>query len=101
MRARYCAYALGLVEFILATTHPDSEQWTRDRATWAGEVARFARDTRFLGLEVRSSSRDGDAGEVCFAARLERGGVDVSFAERSRFARVDGRWLYRSGVILE
>ncbi len=100
MRARFSAYAGGLVEFILESTHPDNEQRLRDRQTWALEVAGFCRSTVFESLEVRASSCEGDEGEVSFAARLTRAGEDVSFAERSRFVRPDGRWLYHSGVMI-
>lgn len=102
MRSRYCAYALGLVDYILDTTHPDNAEARPDRAAWAREVAAFAQATRFVGLEVRSSAVHEGWGEVVFRARLLRDGEDVSFAERSRFERAgdDSRWVYHSGEML-
>lgn len=99
MRSRYCAYALGLVDYILATTDPEGGAWEHDRASWAADVLRFASSTSFTGLEIRSSHESGDRGEVTFHAQLRRGGDDVSFAERSSFVRVEGRWLYHDGEV--
>lgn len=99
MRARYSAYALGDVPFIIATTDPGGPQAEPDRRRWAEQVAAFCRTTRFLGLEVRAASTapDGERGVVSFFARLERGGEDTSFGERSQFVRRGGRWLYHAG----
>lgn len=89
MRSRYSAYALGLVDYVLATTHPDGPP------TSAESVARFCRDTAFEGLTVEHHSEDGDHGEVRFHAQLTQHGQDASFSEHSVFERVDGRWLYK------
>lgn len=97
MRSRYAAYALGLVEYVLATTDPRGPQAERDRAAWAASVADFSRRTRFEGLEVQDAHTSGDEGQVRFRARLTQGGRDASFTERSLFVRRDGRWLYVSG----
>ncbi|NVB38556.1 SEC-C domain-containing protein [Pseudenhygromyxa sp. WMMC2535] len=101
MRSRYSAYALGLVEYILATTHPDSPLAKRDKLVWVGEVASFCQGTRFEGLEVREASAEGARGMVAFFVRLSAQGRDTSFGERSVFFRVGGRWLYHSGELLE
>lgn len=98
MRSRYCAYAIGAVDYILATTHPEGPHFEADARAWASEVAEFCEHTRFEGLEVRSSDEQGDRGEVTFLARLRQGGRDVSFVERSTFVREQGRWLYHSGT---
>lgn len=97
MRSRYCAYAMGLTDYILATTDPTGPHFEADTAAWRASVQRFSTETRFLGLEVLAASERGDEGEVRFRATLERGGQDTSFGETSRFRRVSGRWLYHSG----
>ncbi len=97
MRSRYAAYALGLVDYILATTAPGGPQFRPDRRQWAADVAAFSRDHAFVGLEVEEAGAEGDEGWVQFNARLTRGGRDASFRERSTFVRRDGRWLYLSG----
>ena len=96
MRSRYSAYALGLVDYVLRTTHPDGPHHGGPEQREA--VARFCRDTTFEGLAVHEVSADGDRGEVAFHATLSQGGRDASFGERSVFFRVDGRWLYHSGT---
>jgi len=99
MRSRYSAYAIGAVDYLIATTDPTGPQARADRTRWAEEIALFCRHTRFEKLTIRHASSDGDHGEVSFFARLSRDGEDVSFAERSRFSRIDGRWLYHSGEL--
>lgn len=95
MRSRYSAYAVGDVDYIIATTAPDGPQFQADRAAWARDIAEFCAHTRFEKLEVRVVAPVVDErGEVEFFARLSRGGEDVSFAERSVFVRREGRWLY-------
>jgi SEC-C motif-containing protein len=97
MRSRYCAYAIGNVDYVLSTTHPEGPQFRSDTRDWAANVADFCSNTSFEGLEVRSARESGDRGEVVFLARLVQGGRDVSFVEHSVFVRENGRWLYYSG----
>lgn len=99
MRSRYSAYAVGAVDYLIATTDPAGPQWRDDRSAWADEIEQFCRHTRFEKLIVRSATADEDHGEVVFFAKLSRAGEDVSFEERSAFTRVDGRWLYHSGIV--
>lgn len=99
MRSRFSAYALGMAEFVLETTHPDSPLQQPDRGQWLGEVIAFSRDTRFLGLEILASSQEGDRGRVHFRARLEQEGRDASFEEDSEFRLLDGDWLYFDGSL--
>ncbi|MBN2799248.1 MAG: SEC-C domain-containing protein [Deltaproteobacteria bacterium] len=98
MRSRYAAYAVGDAAYILATTHPAGPQAQADRGRWLEEVRRFSEGTDFVGLTVLSAGSEGDEGFVSFHAALRQGGRDASFGERSRFLRVEGRWLYWDGV---
>jgi SEC-C motif-containing protein len=93
MRSRYCAYALGLTDYILKTTHPDSDHFRADTALWRQSVTAFCDGTEFVGLDILESGED----YVTFRARLTQGGNDASFVERSTFARSDGRWAYFAG----
>lgn len=97
MRSRYTAYAGGISEYILATTHPDGPHHSDDRRQWTRDVRAFAEGTDFVGLDVLASDEDGDVGHVTFRAHLRQDGRDASFTERSTFYRVDDRWLYHSG----
>jgi SEC-C motif-containing protein len=95
MRSRYSAYAVGDVDYIIATTDPEGPQFEGDRAAWVRSIAAFCEATRFEQLEIRAASPVTDEhARVEFFARLSRGGEDVSFVERSAFVRRDGRWLY-------
>jgi len=87
MRSRYSAYALGLIDYLLATWHP---------STSPGELA--LSPVKWLGLEVRHAQATGDAGVVEFVARYRDAGRGVRLHEVSRFVREDGRWLYIDGT---
>ena len=101
MKARFAAYAVGAVGFIVETTDPDGEAREQDEQAWREGIARFSEQTDFIEVDVLDSEEEGDEAFVTFAARLERGGEDASFTERSRFRRIDGRWFYSSGEQLD
>ena len=99
MRARYTAYAIGDVDFLVRTTHPEGPQFEPDTETWKRELVAYCKATTFAGLTVLEHDVDEDAGRahVTFRADLRQGGSPVGFTERSLFLLVDGRWLYHSG----
>lgn len=87
MRSRYSAFAVGDAAYLSRTWHPS----TRPR-----RIHLHADDT-WIGLEVRSTTGGGlldEAGTVEFEARCRRGGEVHVVQERSRFERVEGRWVY-------
>ena|SRR5690349_5737084 len=89
MRARYAAFALGLVGYVnatLARSHPP-QPFTRGRE-------------RYLDLRIMHTSLDRDSGEVLFYAKIFEKGADRSFAELSSFVREDGAWKYESGLLV-
>ena len=87
MRSRYSAYALGLIDYLLATWHP---------STAPGELE--LSPVKWLGLEVLHAQSAGDAGVVEFVARLRDGsGRAQRMHETSRFVREGGRWFYIDG----
>ncbi|MFY7974652.1 MAG: YchJ family protein [Rubrivivax sp.] len=92
MRSRYCAWALGLRDYLLATWHPST------RPTDFGELDSRR---RWLGLEVRSHRVTGpNTAEVEFVARSkEAGGRATRHDELSRFRLETGRWTYVDGDI--
>lgn len=92
MRSRYSAYVLGLGDYLAATWHPD----TRPSSIDVGSAE--AKATRWLGLDVKRHSADGDRATVEFVARYRVGGGSAQrLHELSRFERIDGRWYYRDG----
>lgn len=90
MRARYSSYVRHDAAFLLASWHPTTRPPTMT----------FGHDTEWLGLEVIDTEAGGALdthGLVEFRARFQRAGEFFELHERSRFERVDGRWLYIDG----
>lgn len=89
MRSRYSAYALGLVDYLLATWHPDTRPAALDLT---------ADPARWIGLSVRRHTVvDDDHQSVEFVARHKVGGRAQRLHETSRFVREGGRWFYVDG----
>jgi SEC-C motif-containing protein len=98
MRSRYSAYALGLIEYIVITTHPAGSQYDADALRWRASLADFCRASRFVGLQIlETGPLAGTDAFVAFRARLLQDGADASFGERSRFRQLDGVWKYLDG----
>ncbi len=93
MRSRYSAFVLGDADYLRATWHPDT------RPAELGLDAPGAPRTAWLGLSVKQHRATGpDTAEVEFVARYRVGGGSaVRLHESSRFACLDGRWLYVDG----
>ena len=95
MRSRYSAYAVGAVDYLGETLHPEHRSdWDRDA------TARWAEQSTWLGLEILSTEDGGpqdETGMVEFVARFTEKGQPRQHIERSRFQRVDGRWYYVDG----
>jgi SEC-C motif-containing protein len=87
MRARYCAFAVGDLGYLLGTYHSSSrpEAFSLDRSIeW----------TRLAVLATEEGGLFDSAGTVQFRAVYARDGKRGVHAETSRFAREDGRWTY-------
>lgn len=99
MRSRYAAYALGLWKYIIETTDPESAHFLRDRQQWKQEIMHFSKQTDFIDLEIIEFHPGSETAFVTFLARLQQGGQDVSFTEKSRFRKHGKQWLYQDGVL--
>jgi SEC-C motif domain protein len=98
MRSRFCAYALGLVDYVLDSTHPSGSIWRPDRAAWADDIAAFCQGTEFVRLAVvKTGEHEGDP-TVTFEAQLRQHGRLTPFVERSRFRELQGRLMYLEAV---
>ncbi|MDB4958226.1 MAG: motif domain protein [Myxococcales bacterium] len=95
MRSRYTAYVRGEIDYLL-TTHDASSRASVDREA----IARWSRETQWLGLEIRDV-RDGgeldERGVVEFIARGVTAGRPFAQHERSQFRKHDGAWFYVDG----
>lgn len=99
MRARYSAYVLGEVDYVLGTHAPDSREGV-DRAA----TEQWSKQAEWRGLEIVATEKGGaadDTGVVEFIARYQVKGQDLSHHERSRFVKVDGRWYYGDGDMVK
>ena len=95
MRSRYSAYVRGDIDYLHDTLHPDS------RADHDREAARrWASQSEWLGLDIRGTEPGSgdDEGFVEFVAKFRERGVLRQHHERSRFARLGGRWYYVDGA---
>ena len=97
MRSRYSAYAVGAVDYLGETLHPEH------RADWDREAtARWAERSTWLGLEIvatEAGGPDDEEGIVEFIARFTERGQPKQHHERSRFRRHGGRWYYVDGEV--
>ncbi|HYI32931.1 MAG TPA: YchJ family metal-binding protein [Glaciibacter sp.] len=87
MRSRYSAFAVGDVDYLLATWHPQS------RPTFL----ELEPALRWYRLDILGSERGGmldSKGTVEFRAWYTLDGVSGDQHEVSQFLREDGRWLY-------
>ena len=98
MRSRYSAYALDLVDYILATTHPDHPDATQPLKERKNSIHYFCKQTQFVGLDILEFHEALPYSTVTFYAHLIQKGKDASFTEKSEFALKEGRWLYRRAI---
>lgn len=99
MRSRYCAYVLGLNEYIEHTWHGS----TRPNLAELGDESGA---TKWLGLTIEqaypSSEQPNTEAFVQFTARYKVGGAGaVRMRELSRFVREQEQWYYIDGVFLD
>lgn len=97
MRSRYCAYALGLVNYIIQTTHKNNSCYQKNTAVWKKELKTFCKETHFENLEILHFEEQGNLAYVSFIATLKQGSQDVSFTEKSSFKKEGKAWLYLGG----
>jgi SEC-C motif domain protein len=97
MRSRYVAFTLGDLDYIEKTcTEQASMSFNRV------DLERSLPGTEWLGLEIKGT--EGGLGEDSFGAvnfefRYRNNGKTFTQAERARFRRVDGKWLYDDSKI--
>lgn len=99
MRSRFSAYALGKVEYIIKTTHPKHKDQLIALAQRKKQIEAFCKSTQFENLTILETEKSLPYSYVTFHAQLSQGGQDVSFTEKSRFEKLDGKWFYLDGII--
>lgn len=90
MRSRYSAFAVGDIDYLLASWHPSTQPSSLE----------LDPDLCWFRLDILRSDRGGmldTEGTVEFRAHYRHGGSADSQHEVSRFRRVDRRWRYLDG----
>jgi SEC-C motif-containing protein len=99
MRSRFSAYALGKVDYLIAT-RPEAKRAAENRE----ELAQYCKSVSCVGLKIVGKEKGGkadDTGVVTFHASIQANGRRSLHIETSTFAREDGRWVYVDGVVKE
>ncbi len=97
MKSRYVAYVVGDSAYIVKTTHPNNHDYSDKVKDWREGIELFSRSTEFLGLEILEFEDGEEEAFVTFRAKLSSGDM----VERSRFLKMEGRWLYERGEFIE
>jgi SEC-C motif domain protein len=110
MRSRYVAYALSLVDYLMATTHRDNPGYKKQTLLWRTELTAYCNALSCLGLAIRATqpatatllatpASPGARATVSFVAKLQQGVASPTYLmhETSVFKLMGKRWLYFSG----
>jgi SEC-C motif-containing protein len=101
VRSRYAAFALGEIDYLIRTLHPDHVDAGVPRETLLATLRAASRSYKYTGLTILESRSEGDQATVVFRARVFDKGRDLSFVEASTFVRSGGAWRYLSGDTVE
>ncbi|MCB1180834.1 MAG: SEC-C domain-containing protein [Chlamydiia bacterium] len=94
MRSRYSGYALGKVDYIIDTSHPDIKKNLK-----RSELEMFCKIVDFHDLKILKTELVEPISTVTFRAILKQNERDISFTEKSFFEKIDGRWIYTRGEL--
>lgn len=98
MRSRYAAFAMGQVEYLWRTLHPQYPDRVRPREELLRDLRRSVRRLRYHGLTILDSRTGSDEAQVLFRARVFDHGKDCSFIELSTFLTEPEGWRYFDGT---
>ena len=97
MRSRYSAYALGLCNYIIKTTHRSSPYYNSNHEAWLKELTLFSSQITFEKLEILDTELGETQAFVSFVAYLSKDGTDLTFSEKSFFLKDNHLWWYFKG----
>ena len=101
MRSRYSAFALNIPKYIIDTTHNENDDFKTDKLLWTNEISEFCKNCLFQKLEILESIDLNVESFVTFKATIECTNNDNSFIEKSKFLKINNKWLYHSGEFLD
>ena len=93
MRSRYTAFCRGNVDYLISTRHPDKKQSDRT------ELTNSINNIQWLDLTIinTQAGKKNDATGIVEFEAIYRVDEPGQLHERSRFAKIDGRWFYVDG----
>lgn len=104
VRARYAAFALGEIEFLWKTLHPQNPDRDRGREQVLVALRVASNAYRYMGLTILDARPedpvDGVA-RVLYVARIFQRGSNVSFVERAEFLHDGGGMRYVGGKSID
>ena len=101
MKSRYTAFVLNDCNYIIKTTHTQNCDYTEDIEVWKASISHFSTMSDFKKLEILDFIETSEESFVTFKATIYQNSDDISFIEKSRFLKEQGRWVYHSGVFLD
>jgi SEC-C motif-containing protein len=93
MRSRFAAFALGDMEYLWRTLHPDHAERALPKEEALRSLKAAARALKYMRLTIL----DARGTRVLFLAAVFEKGKDRSFIELSSFARSGAGWGYLAG----
>ena len=98
MRARYSAFANGVIDYIRNTYNPEDRENFDEKS-----VSDWSQNSKWNGLEIINLdgglSTDNE-GIVEFKARYEARGIQNIHHEIAQFKKIDGKWYFMDGQII-
>lgn len=98
MRARYSAYALGEIDYLIITL-PLMDRKNFDRKS----AKLWSEQSEWQGLEILSSkeSTNGDKATVEFVAKYKIQDEEIKHHEIGKFQKSGDRWFFLDGKVVE
>ena len=97
MRSRYCAYAMGAIDYLFRTSGPKVQ-----KEFDAESSRKWAESAKWTGIEILSMADGGESdeeGTVEFIAHYTVNETAFDHHEISQFKKIDGEWRFIDGKI--
>ena len=101
MKSRYSAFVLSDYQYIIKTTHEENNEYRKDTNLWKDSILEFSTNCDFKNLEIIDFIKDEKESYVTFRATIIKEKQDISFTEKSKFLKVNNKWLYHSGEFID
>ena len=101
MKSRFSAFAVLIADYIIFTTHENNSDYISDLKSWNQDIMNFSKNTRFERLEILDFIEGEVESFVTFKATFFQDNTDISFIEKSRFLKVEDKWLYIDGQFID